>query len=354
MDHRKPTGRLTRSLIDRAQPFLTAYNGIFINSTFPAGMNIPQALVKHKVADEISLQQDANFPREFAFFAVPPTVDGALSYTNVFDASYAVATEMRRMPSTDQLKSQVGNSCYFDGLGKVTDVDPAQGDCKFKIGIVTASSPPGLSAAMSLLAASLAFLFLLFSLSQPHNSSLLVELVHVNIKVLHSSDSTGQSGHTSLLPETVRNGFRAIHLSLVPKIVFQPETMLGHANPILVALLWLYLLVKGGGFALWRSLPCLHHPYDPHFVVFIIQEALHFGGEGEGKVKTSDLHRRIFVCTEMKAPTEVKTSVKHGNNSDPTGVESNSLLIGQEAEYVESTEGDEPVAMDRFWVVKYL
>ncbi|EFJ07901.1 hypothetical protein SELMODRAFT_429398 [Selaginella moellendorffii] len=157
-------------------------------------------------------------------------------------------------------------------------------------------------------------------------------------------------------------------ISRYKPVCVEPATMLGQADRILVALRWLYLLVEVQlthlRTARLRKMKVAEADYYPAILCFLEaasfgQEGLHFGGEGQGKVKKSDLQG--FVSSKMKAPTEVKTSVKHAKDSDPTGVESNALLIGQEAEYLESTEGDEPVAMgclfcrmDRFWVVKYL
>ncbi|EFJ07240.1 hypothetical protein SELMODRAFT_429990 [Selaginella moellendorffii] len=121
-----------------------------------------------------------------------------------------------------------------------------------------------------------------------------------------------------------------------------PETMLGQADRILVALRWLYLLVEGGKVQLThlrtarlRKIKVAEADYYPAILCFLEaasfgQEGLHFGGEGN--VRKSDLQG--FVSSKMKAPTKVKTSVKHAKDSDPTGVESNALLIGQEAEYL--------------------
>ncbi|KAJ7550659.1 hypothetical protein O6H91_07G111400 [Diphasiastrum complanatum] len=126
------------------EPFLNAYNGTFENVTIPALQNIQQSLAKANLAGQvkvtvplnadvltnpndpypsfgvfrdnikplmlsivsfldkvggpftinlypfISLHQDPNFPKEFAFFdgTSNAIVDGSNTYTNVFDASY--------------------------------------------------------------------------------------------------------------------------------------------------------------------------------------------------------------------------------------------------------------------------
>ncbi|KAJ7542352.1 hypothetical protein O6H91_10G102300 [Diphasiastrum complanatum] len=126
------------------EPFLTSYNGTFEGVTYPALVNVEQSLAKANLANQvkvtvplnadvltnpnsplpsfgifrpdirglmlsivsfldkigapftinlypfISLHQDPNFPREFAFFDgdSPPVLDGSNTYTNVFDASY--------------------------------------------------------------------------------------------------------------------------------------------------------------------------------------------------------------------------------------------------------------------------
>lgn len=126
------------------EPFLSAYNGSYLNNTFPALQNIHKALVKAGLADQIkvtvplnadvynspsdnpvpsagdfradihdlmkqivtflndnespftvniypflSLYADENFPMDFAFFDgdSQPVVDGSVQYTNVFDAN---------------------------------------------------------------------------------------------------------------------------------------------------------------------------------------------------------------------------------------------------------------------------
>ncbi|XP_002991155.2 glucan endo-1,3-beta-glucosidase 5 [Selaginella moellendorffii] len=70
--------------------------GIFRPDIAPQVLKVVEALGEHNapfvinVYPFLSLQQDPHFPRDFAFFDGTdfPLVDGNLSYTNVFDASY--------------------------------------------------------------------------------------------------------------------------------------------------------------------------------------------------------------------------------------------------------------------------
>lgn len=125
------------------EPFLKSYNGMFVNSTFPALRNIQAALINGGLGRQVratiplnadvyqsdsglpsggnfrpdihdlmisivkflsqsgsplsiniypflSLDADPNFPKEFAFFdgSAPPVVDGPVTYTNVLDANF--------------------------------------------------------------------------------------------------------------------------------------------------------------------------------------------------------------------------------------------------------------------------
>lgn len=125
------------------EPFLKSYNGMFVQSTFPALQNIQAALIKAGLGRQVkatvplnadvyqsdsglpsggdfrpdihdqmmaiikflnqndapltiniypflSLDADPNFPKEFAYFngSAQPVIDGSKTYTNVMDANY--------------------------------------------------------------------------------------------------------------------------------------------------------------------------------------------------------------------------------------------------------------------------
>ncbi|KAL6843306.1 hypothetical protein ACP4OV_027019 [Aristida adscensionis] len=148
------------------EPFLTTFNGTYLNTTFPAMQNIQAALVKAGLADKvkvtvplnadvyesptekpsdgdfradihglmltivqflastgapfvanvypfISLYADPNFPIDYAFFqgSSHPVIDGAVTYTNTFDANHdTLVAALRRngFPNVSIIVGEVG------------------------------------------------------------------------------------------------------------------------------------------------------------------------------------------------------------------------------------------------------
>ncbi|KAG9443893.1 hypothetical protein H6P81_015233 [Aristolochia fimbriata] len=148
------------------EPFLTTYNGMFTQTTFPALQNIQAALIKAGLGKQVkatvplnadvyetatglpsggdfrpeirtlmvsiikflinngapltiniypflSLYADPNFPLDYAFFAgaANPIVDGSITYTNVFDANYDTlvsALEKNGFPNAEVIIGEVG------------------------------------------------------------------------------------------------------------------------------------------------------------------------------------------------------------------------------------------------------
>ncbi|KAJ3697139.1 hypothetical protein LUZ61_000844 [Rhynchospora tenuis] len=149
------------------EPFLKSYKGMFQNATFPAMQNIQAALIKAGLGRQVkvtvplnadvyesltglpsngdfradihdlmmsivrflqesnypitiniypflSLNADPNFPKEYAFFtpgSSSPIVDGAFTYTNVFDANYdtlIAALEKNGFGSMEVIVGEIG------------------------------------------------------------------------------------------------------------------------------------------------------------------------------------------------------------------------------------------------------
>ncbi|XP_068663820.1 glucan endo-1,3-beta-glucosidase 5-like [Aristolochia californica] len=148
------------------EPFLTSYNGMFTQTTFPALQNIQAAIIKAGLGKQVkatvplnadvyetqsglpsggdfraeirtltvsiikflfnngapltiniypffNLYSDPNFPVDYAFFsgAANPIVDGSITYPNVFDAAFDTlisALEKNGLPSVEVIIGEVG------------------------------------------------------------------------------------------------------------------------------------------------------------------------------------------------------------------------------------------------------
>lgn len=155
------------------EPFLNAYNGSFLQSTFPALQNIQAALIKAGLGRQVkvtiplnadvyetsnglpsggnfrpdirdlmvniikflnnnaspltiniypflSLNADPHFPKEYAFFSgnAAPVIDGSISYTNVLDANFDTLVSALEKNGFSSMPLIIGE------VGWPTDGDP--------------------------------------------------------------------------------------------------------------------------------------------------------------------------------------------------------------------------------------